>query len=290
MNKPIILLYILFLLSIFGISAQEAYVDYLEGVLEVQTTGSWQELYIGDEIPSNGRLKLSDNGYAELMVGNAVVSLTKDGSYALRDIVKGSSTVQAASFDLKKKLTLSTGHDKWRQEATMGVRGAEATVSTGTGMEDAYTYLEAGMDSMGRDDYDEALVNFEEGWEFFEDHNCLLFTAVCYEQLGEKRNYVRTLEEVDSSSLDREYKSIYGLRMGDLLIRSMDYSGALEVLDDLEGTEMDREESQQLEYLTGTAWLGAGNNANARSAFQKARDLMPSSELGKQAAEALSSL
>ncbi|MDC7240480.1 MAG: hypothetical protein PQJ50_08990, partial [Spirochaetales bacterium] len=80
------------------------------------------------------------------------------------------------------------------------------------------------------------------------------------------------------------------LKMGELLIRSLEYNEALNVLDNLYGADLNREEEQLLQFLKGNAWLGSGRPENARSSFQKARDLLPSSELGIQAAEALSSL
>ncbi|MDC7232644.1 MAG: tetratricopeptide repeat protein, partial [Spirochaetales bacterium] len=255
-----------------------------------QSGGSWDELGIGDELDTSSILRLSDDGYAELLVGDALVSLTRDGTYNISDLVKGSSSVQTASLDLKKKLTLSTGHDKWRHEATMGVRGAEAATLDSTGMEDAYTYLEAGMEAMAEENYEEALINFEEGWDFFEDQNCLLFTAICYEQLGQKRSYVRMLQDVDSDYLETEYMGTYAVRMGDLMIRSLQFDDALSVLGSVDEDYLNSDEAQQIQYLMGTAYLGNGDERKARTSYQKARDIAPSTEMGRLAADTLSSL
>lgn len=290
MKRVLVLIFIALLSLPVLLSADDTYIDYLEGVLEVQNSGSWDEIGIGDELASDAKLRLSDDGYAELLIGDALVSLSRDGIYNVRDLLRGSSSVQTASLDLKKKLTLSTGHEKWQHEATMGVRGAEASTSDGTGMEDAYTYLEAGMESMAEGDFDEALINFEEGWEFFEDQNCLLFTAISYEQLGQKRSYVKMLQEVELEYLETEYQGLYAVRMGDLLIRSLDYNEAVSVLNSVEYDSLSQDEAQQLNYLMGTAFLGNGNEMKAKSAFQKAKDIAPGSELGLQAAETLSSL
>ncbi|MBF9015910.1 MULTISPECIES: tetratricopeptide repeat protein [unclassified Oceanispirochaeta] len=290
MKRIFVLIFIALLCLPVLLSADDTYIDYLEGVLEVQISGSWEEIGIGDEVALTAKLKLSDDGYAELLVGDAVVSLTRDGTYNVQDLVKGSSSVQTASLDLKKKLTLSTGHEKWQHEATMGVRGAEASTSDGTGMEDAYTYLEAGMESMAEGDFEEALINFEEGWDFFEDQNCLLFTAICYEQLGQKRSYLKMLQDVELDYLETEYQGTYAVRMGDLLIRSLDYNDAVTVLNSVDSDSLSTEEAQQLNYLMGTAFLGSGDKQKAKTSFQKAKDIAPASELGLQAAETLSSL
>jgi tetratricopeptide (TPR) repeat protein len=157
-------------------------------------------------------------------------------------------------------------------------------------MEDAFTYLEAGMESMDAGRYDEALISFEEGWEYFEDFNCLLFTALCYEITGQKRSYLRSLKDVDADMLEPEYRSLYMVRMGGMLIRSLDYDGAVDLLGWEELDDYSDEEQQQILYLLGTAHLGSGSDTSARKAFEQAVDLGPSSELGRRAAEALSSL
>lgn len=281
---------LVFCLCIPSFLAADSSVDYVEGSLERYDGGDWIEIYIGDEFEDDARLRLSGEGYAELLIGDALVSLTKDGTYEVSDLVRNSSTVSSRGLDLMKKLTLSTEHEKWQHEATMGVRGAEASSIDDTGMEDAFTYLEAGMESMDAGRYDEALVNFEEGWEYFEDYNCLLFTALCHELMGKKRSYMRSLSEVDADMLEPEYRSLYMVRMGGMLIRSLDYDGAVDLLgwEDLDGYSED--EQQQILYLLGTAHLGSGSDGSARRAFEKAVDLAPGSEMGRRAAEALSSL
>ena len=283
---PVLIAVLCFPLSLFADSS----VDYVEGYLEIYVSGSWEELYIGDEFGNNDRLRLSDEGYAELLIGDALVSLTKDGVYEVADLRRNSSSVSSGGLDLMKKLTLSTEHEKWQHEATMGVRGAEASAGGDTGMEDAYTYLDAGMKSMDAGNYDEALVNFEEGWEYFEDFNCLLFSAICHEITGQKRSFMRSLNDVDPDGLEPEYRPLYMVRMGAMLIRSLDYAGAVDLLGWEELDDYDQDDQQQILYLLGTAHMGNGSDSNARKAFEKVVDLSPSTEVGQKAAEALSSL
>ncbi|MDA3956842.1 hypothetical protein [Oceanispirochaeta sp.] len=291
MKRTILFIIIAFLFLPVFIFADTS-VDYLEGILEVQKSGSWQEVGIGDELSDSATLKLSGDGYAELLVGNSIVSLSRDGTYEVRELMRGSASVAATSLDLKKKLTLSTGNEKWQHEATMGVRGAEASVSDSTGMEDAFTYLYAGMKLLDQDDYEEALINFEEGWEFFEDQNCLFFSAICYDALGQKRDYARSLQDVEIDSLEKEFQGAYVIRMSDLLIRSLSYDDAVKLIKGFESSNasLSSDEEQQIQFLKGTAYLGSGSKQNAKSAYQKAKDLAPSTPVGQQASQALSSL
>jgi tetratricopeptide (TPR) repeat protein len=267
--------------------------DYLEGYLEVQKTSGWDELDMGDAIPSSALLRLSDNGYAEILVSDAVVTLIKDGNYNMQELVSSVSGISSSSMDLKKKLTFDTEFERWQQEATMGVRGAEQTAGNENfGMEDAYTYLNAGLELLMEEDYNSALANFEEGWEFFEDDNCLFFSAVCYDALGQKRAYVQNLRNVTGSALDEEFIASYTIRMSDLLLSSLAYGDAVELLESLSmgNGDFTSEEMQNVRFLLGRGYLGLDQKQQAVKEFNAARDMDPSSEVGQSAADALSSL
>ena len=287
-----ILIVSLMLIFVFALSAENS-LDYLEGFLEMQDSSGWTELYIGDEIPSNAVLRLTDNGYAEILVGEAIVSLINDGNYDMQELVSSVSGIGSSSMDLKKKLTMNTDYEKWQQEATMGVRGAEqSTFDMSTGMEDAFTYLNAGLELLMDGEYKDALVNFEEGWEFFEDDNCLLFAAVCYEALGQKRDYARSLQNVTGEYLDAEFKATYAIRKSDLLMRSLSYQEAVDLLKDfIDGSyDASDDEVQKIHYLLGKGYLGLGNKPSARSEFETSRKLGPGTDVGKLAKDALTSL
>jgi len=292
MKKWMVLICLVLTVSVF-VSGIETSVDYLEGILEVQSTGGWEEIGIGDTIEPDAKVRLSDDGYAELLVGDALVTLSRDGLYEVEQLIGGVAGLSGSNLNLKQKITMSTGHDKWQHEATMGVRGAEQTRSdNGTGMEDAFTYLDAGMEALSEEDYEEALVNFDEGWEFFEDANCLFFSAVCYEALGERRSYARSLMEVEGDELEPDFQAAFVIRKSDLLMRSLEYGEAVTLLEDfLKGSsDASVEEKQQARYLLGTGYLGLDRSSKAAGEFRKARDLSPSSDIGKQADQALKSL
>lgn len=247
---------------------------------------------MGDEISSDGILRLSDNGYAELLINDVMVTLINDGNYSMAELIGDVTVVSFSSFDLKKKLTLNSDYEKWQQEATMGVRGAEQTMDFNTGMEDAYTYLNAGLELLAEDEFGKALLNFEEGWEFFEDDNCLYFSAVCYEALGQKRDYVRNLMDVSREYLDVEFIAAYTIRKGDLLIRSLSYEDAVSLLKgfDENSYESTETEYQKIKFLLGKGYMGLDNTGAAKKELRTSRDMDPSSDVGLLAAEALENL
>ncbi len=292
MKKTLAVLSLIFILS-FTLSADDNSLDYLEGYLEFQSGSGWEELYIGDAIASDALLRLSDNGYAEILIGDAVVTLIKDGSYRMADLISDVAGISNSTIDLKKKLTLSTDFEKWQQEATMGVRGAEQSADDlGTGMEDAYTYLNAGLELLAEEKYNDALVNFEEGWEFFEDDNCLFFSAVCYEALGQKRAYASSIQDVTVDYLDEEFVAAFIIRKGDLLMRSLSFEEAVSVLENFNKNSFDSttEEDQKIHYLLGKSYLGLNKSSMARKEFNTSRELDPNSEVGRMAADALNNL
>ncbi len=291
MKKILISSLILIVSLTFSLSAENS-LDYLEGVLEMKSGSSWTELYIGDDIPANAVLRLSYDGYAEILVDDAMVTLINDGNYSMSELIGGVSGFSNSSIDLKKKLTLNTEYEKWQQEATMGVRGAEQTTfDMSTSMEDAFTYLNAGLELLSEENYEDALVNFSEGWDFFEDENCLLFAAVCYEALGQKRDYARSLQKVSGEYLDEEFQAAYAIRKSDLYLRSLAYQEAVDLLEHtLSGARASDEEVQKMQYLLGQGFWGLGNRDSARKAFNASKSVNPSSETGKLAGDALKSL
>ena len=289
MKKAVIAISLILMTAVF-LHADDNTLDYLEGFLEVKGSAAWEEISIGEEISPEAFLRLSDNGYAEILIGDVLVTLIQDGEYYMKELTRGISSVSSGSLDLKKKLTLNSDYQKWRQEATMGVRGAEqSSMDFNTGMEDAITYLNAGLELLAEEDYKNALVNFEEGWEFFEDDNCLFFSAVCYEELGQKRSYVRTLQSVTPDYLDEEYKAAHAIRMGDLLISSLAFEDAVAMLEGFTGSDLDRdgEEEQKIHYLLGRGYWGLNRTRLAKNQFSAARDMNPSSEVGRMASDAL---
>ena len=290
--KKLLTFTLLYMISATLILTGETSLDYLEGVLEMKDGSSWEELYIGDDIPANAMIRLSYDGYAEILVDNSLITLMNDGNYNMRELTGSVSGLSGTGLDLKKKLTLNTEYEKWQQEATMGVRGAEqSTLDMSTGMEDAFTYLNAGLELLAEDEYEDALVNFSEGWKFFEDENCLLFAAVCYDALGKKGDYARSLREISGDYIDDEFLTTFGLRKGELLLRSLAYDDALEVLEKaIESPSATAEDLQKIQYLLGQGYLGSGSKGQARKAFEASRSMNPSSDTGKMAGDALKAL
>ncbi len=290
--KKILTIGLLYIVSATLFLTGESSLDYLEGVLEMKEGSSWVELYIGDEIPANAVIRLSYDGYAEILVDDAMITLIDDGNYNMRELTGSVSGLSGTSLDLKKKLTLNTEYEKWQQEATMGVRGAEqSTFDMSTGMEDAFTYLNAGLELLAEEQYEDALVNFSEGWDFFEDENCLLFAAVCYDALGKKGDYARSLRQISGDNIDEEFLATYGIRKGELLIRSLAYDEALGLLAEaVKSPSASSEDLQKIQYLMGQGYAGAGNKGQAKKAFEASRSIDPSSDTGRMAGEALNAL
>ena len=108
--------------------SQNVLVEYSEGFVEQKTRSGWQEVYIGDELPIESTIRVSENGFAEFSLGDLKISVKEDGVYELRDLVGSSKQVDSwglgnlVSTKIKTALT-SPGSG---QTAVMGVRGAAA--------------------------------------------------------------------------------------------------------------------------------------------------------------------
>ncbi len=90
-------LLVIFLVSatLLPLYAEDLMVEYLEGILEVGQGSNWIEVDIGDTIPQNSYLRLSDNGLAELSAGAITITLNEDGTFSAENLLTSGREVAA---------------------------------------------------------------------------------------------------------------------------------------------------------------------------------------------------
>ncbi len=90
-------LLVIFLVSatLLPLYAEDLMVEYLEGILEVGQGSNWIEVDIGDTIPQNSYLRLSDNGLAELSAGAITITLNQDGTFSIKNLLTSGREVAA---------------------------------------------------------------------------------------------------------------------------------------------------------------------------------------------------
>jgi len=118
----------LLLIAILPLTAEELMVEYLEGILEIGQGSNWIEVDIGDTIPQNSYLRLSDNGLAELSAGAVTITLNQDGTFSAENLL--TSGREVAAWDIASLVNSKLGKlispEQQQGDAVMGVRGDAA--------------------------------------------------------------------------------------------------------------------------------------------------------------------
>ena len=84
---------LLFLITAIPLIAEDLLVEYVDGILEIKEGSGWIELYIGDTIPEDSLIRLSDNGFAELSTRTVTVTLNQAGTYETRSLLRSGKKV-----------------------------------------------------------------------------------------------------------------------------------------------------------------------------------------------------
>ena len=74
---------ILMVSAVVTLPAQDAFVVYLEGVVEHRDGAKRVESFIGDSIPAGTEVRVGDGGFLEVVTGDRTVRYTESGTYRI---------------------------------------------------------------------------------------------------------------------------------------------------------------------------------------------------------------
>ena len=251
--KPSLLVIFLISATLLPLCAEELMVEYLEGILEVGQGSNWIEVDIGDTIPQNSYLRLSDNGLAELSAGTITITLNQDGTFSAENLL--TSGREVAAWDIASLVNSKLGRlispDQQQGDAVMGVRGDAAGEEELTWMEEGEEYLEQGKELILSGDYKEAREVLQEGADYSfsdeekEEYNFYIASAYALE--GKSAPALLMLTDMKPGS-SAPYYSDYVLLKGKLLIEGLAYKKALLLFNEYLKNP-DRGETTQLIYF-----------------------------------------
>ena len=270
--------------------SEELVVQYIEGFVDRSTNSRWEEVYIGDELPLNTTIRVSENGFAEFSLGDLKISVNEDGIYLLSDLVGTSKQVSSwglgnlVSTKIKTALT-SAGSG---QTAVMGVRGAAAGGETDIEWIEAggsAELLQEGMALLETARYNEALDIFNEGLSisFGEEEQLFLYHVGYTQSLkGHSALALNTLEKVEVDPQSSYYSDLILLR-GRMLIESLSFNEALEFFKSHTNRYPEGDLTQAVLLLSSYCYRGLDDTFQALQVLQSAYELNPDSALGKEA-------
>ena len=286
---------ILILIAAIPLVAEDLLVEYVEGILEIKEGSSWAELYIGDMVPENSMIRLSDNGFAELSTRNVTVTLSDDGTYNTQSLLRSGQKV--ASWDIgsvvNSKLSKLISPAQQGETAVMGVRGAAADQGELTWVEEGGEFMEKGKQLLVEGLFDEAIAAFKDGadWALTEDERSeyLFYAAYAHSLKGDNAVSLIMLEDMALGS-DSAIFTDYMLLKGKLLIENLAFSDALDLFSEyLKHPDMG-ETTQVVYFLSAVCHQGLDNKTQAEKLLQDAIKINASSEYAQAAQRMMGSL
>lgn len=292
MFKKVIIAMLMLFLGLTFSSAQNLYIDYLDGDMDVKRGNSWDPLYIGDEISEGDTIKLYDSSYVELTQNEIKLTLEKEGVYEVAALLD--QVVKADRWGIKGASVVKLFRDdevEKRQSSVMGVRGDPQDEEEITWVDDDVEFLQEGKSLYREGRFDDAIAVLQEGAEWYGSNydEILFYKALTEYKMGHSKKMRESVFEMDPSA-DVEYFGDYVLLKGNLLIESQNYKEAEELFDRYISDAEKREAEQNVYLLWAFCSLESDDKISARDKLQKAVQINSRNEIGRKATEILSDL
>jgi tetratricopeptide (TPR) repeat protein len=286
---------LLILIAAIPLFTEDLLVEYAEGTLEIKEGSNWYELYIGDTVPENSIIRLSDNGFAELSTRNVTVTLSDDGTYNTQSLLRSGQKIAAWDIGnvVNSKLSKLLGPGEQGETAVMGVRGAEADQSELTWVEEGEEFMEKGKKLLADGLYDEAIPVFKDGaaWALTDDERSeyLFYEAYAHSLKGDNAVALIMLQDMAVESNSTVFTD-YVLLKGKLLIEDLAFTEALDLFSRYLRYPDMGETTQVVYFLSALCYQGLDNSAQVQKNLQDAININPSSEYGQAAQRMMGSL
>jgi len=299
MKRGILVIIPLMIVAAAGM-AQDFTVDYVDGYLDVNDSGTWYELYIGDPVATTDTVRLGDGSYAELSDGVITIKLTRAGTYRISELSASARRTQSSgigSMVLGRVGRLTGQQQSQEQTSQGGVRASEAVNQnqpTWAGGESVDELITEGLGMLNQGEYQDAYWVFQEAYDYALDDaeyaKSLFYYGYGAALIGNTEEAFNLLEEIGPDPAT-DYYADHVIVLGQLLIETFAYEDAIDDLAMLSNdSSAPREDRQSALLLTGLAYDGMGNTALARRHFERARDILPDSESAQIAAKLLAQL
>jgi len=273
------------------LSAVDLRIDYLDGNLEYRAIrGSWQQLGIGDLIPSEGSVRLSGNGFAELSAGARKVTLTKDGVYSNAELIGDNTDAVNLRQLIGSKFSSLIKRVDTSKNTAAAVRARRTEADDSIAWEDDSTdYLQEGMILMNKGDFVGANELFKRGalWESGALQRESLFRQGETEQILGNPRVARDILTSISPLRSDPFLGEYSVVMATLYLESREYAKADSVLAFYLDITPKDETAQSAWYLSALSMDAQGNKSGSRNSLQKAVELGPDTLIGINAAQML---
>ena len=285
MNRRHILLAVFALVLTAGTGAQAFSVTYLDGTAELKAAKTWNALSIGDKVPGDGIVRISQGGSLELLRGRLKITILKDGVYDLAALARAtdkSGAVGLGSALSQKLASLTTERSKSSQAA--GVRGeaqGEAPVTWVDENDETRSQVQALLDDRKFTDALKVLDKaVRDSTDDSERAELTYLMGVAYYGNGETARAFRVLEQV-SPDPDTGWYAGFIILKSQVLVDTSNFKDALAVLTPFIDAFPTGEAAQLAYLLTYFSHKGLGDQASARAALDAGYRVDPSTDTAK---------
>jgi len=268
-----------------GIGAQALSVTYVDGMAELKAAEVWKALSIGDKVPADGTVRISQGGSLELLRGTLKITILKDGVYDIAALAKATDKSGAGGIGsvLSQKLAALTMGISGHTQAA-GVRGelqGEAPVTWVDENDETRSQVRALLDDKKFTDalklLDKAIRDSTDGSDKAE---LTFLMGVAYYASGETARAYKVLEQV-SPDPGSSWYAPYVILKSQVLVDTSNFRDALAILSPFINAFPTGEETQLAYLLTYYSQKGLGDQASARAALDAGYKLDPSTDTAK---------
>lgn len=293
-RKNHFLFVLLFLLVIASapLFAQDLYVEYSAGYVDLLRDGEWSELYIGDYLYTDDTIRLEAGCVVEIGGAGSKITLMREGTYRVSSLLASVATQKQAGVGslLSGKMKSMFGRQEQQTQSTVGgVRAAEAASDEGDLQwieGEVEEYIDEGIRSLESEEYEAALVSFQDAYDYaidpMEENKALFYIGYTNAMMGQTDKALNSLSGLDVSTEAEIYYDYYFVT-GKLLLDTFAYRDAAELLSTFNDLYADEEQKQVISFLSGVAYQGAGNNDRAKEYLEKVISINADTDIAKTA-------
>jgi tetratricopeptide (TPR) repeat protein len=285
MSKKYLFAAVFALVLTAGIGAQAFSVSYLDGVAELQAAKVWKALSIGDKVPADGSVRVSENGSLELLRGKLKITILKDGVYDMAALARATDKSGAGGIGstISQKLaSLTTEKSKATQVG--GVRGevqGQGPVMWVDENDETRGQVQTLLDDKKFADalkvLDKAIQDSSDASDTAE---FTYLKGVAYYGSGQTARAYHALEQV-SPEPDASWYARYIILKSQVLVDTANFKDALAILSPFIAAFPTGEAAQLGWLLTYYSQKGLGDQASARAALEAGYKLDPSTDTAK---------
>jgi tetratricopeptide (TPR) repeat protein len=286
MKRKLLLVVLLGIAVAVGVSAQALSVNYFDGVVELRTSKGWKALAIGDQVPPDGSVRISQSGSLELQRARVRIAILKDGVYDMASLVKsadkagiggvGTAIAQKLqSLTTEKPRSVAAGGVRAKSQDNPSVMWVDASDETRAQIQDL---LDQKKFSAAVKVLNEALQDSSEESTEKQEYSYLLGAA--YYSLGQTTRAYRTLLGITAQP-ESPWYARYIVLKAQVLLDTLNFKEALAVLEPFIAEYPTGEATQVAYLLASYCRKGLGDIASARAALDAGYQLDPSSATAK---------